>query len=92
MRPVRIIYSKVAEKFFVRHEDIREEFIDSISKLINDDHREQVNFKNLKGKLKGYSRIAIDGYRVIFRMEDGEIIIVSVVMAGSRGDIYKHLR
>ena len=92
MRPVRIIYSKVAEKFFVRHEDIREEFIDSISKLINDDHREKVNFKNLKGKLKGYSRIAIDGYRVIFRMEDGEIIIVSVVMAGSRGDIYKHLR
>ena len=92
MRPVRINYSKAAEKFFVRHEDVRKEFIGCISKLINNAHPEQVNFKNLKGKLKGYSRIAVDSYRIIFRIEDGEIVIVSVILAGSRGDIYKHLR
>ncbi len=31
-------------------------------------------------------------YRIVFRIEDGEIVIVSVILAGSRGDIYKHLR
>lgn len=67
MKPIRINYSKAAEKFFVRHEDVREEFTACISKLLNKNHPEQVNFKNLKGKFKGYSRIAIDGYRVIIQ-------------------------
>ncbi len=59
---------------------------------MNNNHPEQVNFKNLKGRLRGYSRIAIGGYRIIFRIENGEIVIVSVIFAGSRGDIYKHIR
>ena len=92
MRPLEINYSKAAEKFFVRHEDVRKEFVSCISKLLNNNHPEQVNFKNLKGKLKGYSRIAVDGYRVIYRIEEGQIVIVDVILAGSRGDIYKHLR
>lgn len=92
MRPVRINYSAAAEKFFARHENIREEFIACISKLVNNNHPEQVNFKNLKGRLRGYSRIAIGGYRIIFRIENGEIVIVSVILAGSRGDIYKRIR
>lgn len=92
MKAIRIDYSKVSEKFFVKHEDIREEFKQSVMKILTGNHPEQVNFKNLKGKLKGYSRIAIAGYRVIYRITDHEIIIVSVLYAGARGDIYKHIK
>ena len=89
---VKFDYSKPAIKFFRKHEDVREEFEDSIVKIVNNDHPEQVNYKNLQGKLKGYSRIAIGGYRVIYKLIGELIIIVDVVLAGSRGDIYKKFR
>ena len=82
-------YSKAAEKFFSKHEDIRRDFKRCIARIINNDHPELVNFKKLKGKLRGYSRIAIGSYRVIYTILNGEIIIVRVISAGSRGDIYK---
>ena len=91
MGKIIIDYSRNAEKFFVRHEDVREEFKCDVVKIITKDHPEQVNFKNLKGRLKGCSRIAINGYRIIYKMKNGEIIVVSVLMAGTRGDIYKHI-
>ena len=90
MKDIRLDYSRNAEKFFEKHEDIREEFKRDVVKLITGDHPEQVNFKPLKGKLKGYSRIAIGGYRVIYMKSGDEIIVISVIYAGSRGDIYKH--
>ena len=89
---IRIDYSKVAEKFFVKHEDVRDDFKRDVVKIITGNHPEQVNFKNLKGKLKGYSRIAIDSYRIIYKRIDDKIIIVSVILAGTRGDVYKHIR
>ena len=91
MKDIRLDYSRNAEKFFEKHEDIREEFKRDVVKLITGYHPEQVNLKPLKGKLKGYSRIAIGGYRVIYKKSGDEIIVVSVIYAGSRGDIYKHL-
>ena len=92
IKELEIIYYKQADKFFKKHRDIRIKFeIDVEKVLFNKDNPEQVNYKPLKGKFKGYSRIAIDGYRIIYKVENGEIIIVCVHYAGSRGDIYKHL-
>ena len=88
---IEILYYKAADKFFQKHGNIREEFEKSVRKVLCNDHPEQVNFKCLKGNLRGLMRIAIDGYRIIYRVENGKIIIVTVVLAGSRGDIYKHL-
>ena len=82
-------YRKPATKFFRKHEKLREEFEDSIMKILNNEHPEQINFKNLQGSLKGYSRIAIGSYRIIYQIINGEIVVVSVEYAGSRGDIYK---
>ena len=89
---VKFDYKKPAIKFFTKHEDVREEFEDSIMKIVNNDHPEQVNYKKLKGSLKGYSRVAIGGYRVIYRIIGDLIIIVDVALAGPRGDIYKKFR
>lgn len=82
-------YRKPVIKFFRKHEKIREEFEDSIMKILNNEHPEQINFKNLQGSLKGYSRIAIGSYRIIYQIINGEIIVVDVAYAGSRGDVYK---
>ncbi len=82
-------YSQPARKFFAKHISVREEFRFDVLKLLNHDHAEQVNYKRLHGKLKEYSRIAIGSYRIIYKVINSEIIVVDVVMAGSRGDIYK---
>ena len=82
-------YSRKAEKFFSTHEEIREEFKVDATKYVNNDHPETVDFKRLKGKMKGYNRIAIRGYRVIFRYIREKIILVDVIKAGARGDVYK---
>ena len=86
---IRFQYSSKAEKFLSKHEDIREKFKADAIKLINNDHPETVNYKRMKGKFKGYDRIAIGGYRVIFRFVRGIGVIVDTVNAGARGDIYK---
>ena len=56
--------------------------------MINNDHPETVNYKRRKGEFKGYDRIAIGGYRVVFRFIRGIGVIVDTVKAGPRGDIY----
>ena len=89
---VKFDYRKPAIKFFNKHKDVREEFEDSIMKILNNDHAEQVNVKPLKGRFSEYLRIAIGGYRIIYQMIKGQIVIVDVAYAGSRGDIYKKFR
>ena len=86
---IKFQYSNKAEKFLCTHEDVRERFKADVIKLITKDHPETVNYKGLKGKFKGYARIAIGGYRVIFRFIRGVGIVVDTVNAGSRGDVYK---
>ena len=82
-------FKKPAEKFFKKHEVERQEFKEKVVRVLNKDHAELVNVKPLQGRFAGYSRIAIGSYRVIYQVINGEIIVVSVAYAGSRGDIYK---
>ena len=89
---IKFYYKKDAEKFFRKHETVRQTFKVDVVKVINKDHPEQVNVKPLQGRFKGYYRIAIGGYRVIYKIENGEIIVVDVAFAGSRGDVYKKFR
>lgn len=89
MKEIEYNYSKQSDKFFIKHENIRNEFKNSIKSLVNNEHPEKVNVKKLKGKYQGYYRIAIGSYRIIYTLIQGKIVVVNVVMAGSRGDIYK---
>lgn len=85
-------YSHLATKFLRKHDTIRAKFEHLIWRLINHINPEQINVKRLHGNMEKYSRIAIGGYRVIYEIKNGEIIIVDVVLAGSRGDVYKKFR
>lgn len=87
-----IDYTKAADKFLLKHEDVRDKFEEDIKELIIGDNSDRVNVKKIQGKRGDYYRIAIAGYRVVYTVINGKIIVVNVVLAGARGDVYKKMK
>lgn len=85
---IEIAYTKVADKFLSKHEDIREIFENNIVSI--EKGNSNIDVKRLKG-YKDLLRMKIGSYRVIYKVINGEIIIIEVLTAGNRGDIYKKL-
>ena len=86
-----IQYTKIADKFFQMHEDVREQYKAAIKELLTGDHPEKVDVKRIKGKRNDYYRIRLDGYRVVYAIINGRIVVITTVMAGARGDVYKRM-
>lgn len=86
-----IQYTKAAEKFFRTHEDVREKYKKAIREIIVGDHPETVDLKRIKGKKNDYYRIRIGNWRVVYTVIGGKIVVVSTVLAGARGDVYKKM-
>ena len=86
-----ILYTKVADKFFHIHEDVREQYEDAIKELLVGEHPEKVDVKRIKGKRNDYYRIRLSGYRVIYAIINGKIVVINTILAGSRGDVYKKM-
>ena len=84
---IKFIYRKKADKFFNKHQDIEEKF----KKNIISDLKGNTNI-DIK-ILKGYTNLLqmrINSYRIIYHVYKNEIIIIDVIDAGSRGQIYKN--
>ena len=90
-REYEISYTKAADKFFVRHEDIRGQYEDAVRKLMTNDHPESVDVKRIRGKMNSYYRIRVGDYRVVYTIINGRLIVITTLLAGPRGDIYKKL-
>lgn len=86
-----IQYTKAADKFLKSYENIREQFKDTIRELIVGDHPEKVDVKRIKGKRSDYYRIRLGGDRVVYALINGKIVVVNVLLAGSRGDVHKKM-
>ena len=86
-----IQYTKVADKFLKTHEDIRKQYEASIKALLLGDHPEKVDVKRIKGKRNDYYRIKLGGYRVVYAIINRKIIVISTILAGARGDVYKKM-
>ena len=86
-----IQYTKAAEKFFSVHENVRDEYEEAIKELLIGEHPEKVDVKKIKGKRNDYFRIRLGGYRVVYAVINGRIIVINTLLAGSRGDIYKKM-
>lgn len=80
-------YYKQADKFFKKHEDIREKFENNIKSVYSGN--KNVNIKLMQGTKETIYRMKIADYRVIFKVVDGQIIIINTILAGNRGEIYK---
>ena len=86
-----IQYTKAAERFFRAHENIRDEYEDAVKELMVGEHPERIDVKRIKGKKNDYYRIKLNGWRVIYVVINGKIVVISTLMAGSRGDVYKKM-
>ncbi len=80
-----IVIEKLAQKFIVKlPKKEKERVLKAIYQL-----PEGNDIKELKGKQnKGLYRLRIGDYRVIYTINNGKLI-VCVIDAGNRGDIYK---
>ena len=76
---------KLAEKFIVKlPKPEKERVLKAINQL-----PEGNDIKELKGKKnKGLYRLRVGGYRIIYSVDNGELIVY-VVDAGNRGEVYK---
>jgi mRNA interferase RelE/StbE len=50
-----------------------------------------VDVKRIKGRHNDYYRIRIGGYRVVYTVISGKIVVICTLHAGVRGDIYKKM-
>ncbi len=84
---LKILINKVSNKFFEKHDDILEIFIKNLIAYY-ENKEENIDIKHLKS-YKSVFRMRIKNYRVIYSLENGEIKIIKVLLANSRGDVYK---
>ena len=84
-----IEYKRPAEKFFRKHEAVREEYVNLLWELFCGEHPEKVDVKTIKGKKGLYYRLRLGDWRVIYMIEQDRVIVVNTLLAGSRGDIYQ---
>ena len=86
-----IQYTKAADKFFRTHEDVRADYETAIKELLVGSHPEKIDVKRIKGKRNDYYRIKLGDYRVVYALINGKIIVITTVLAGSRGDVCKKM-
>lgn len=86
-----IQYTKAANKFLKTHEDVRNQYEDSIRELLVGEHPEKVDVKRIKGKRNSYFRIRLGSYRVIYAVINEKIVVVNTIQAGPRNDVYKKM-
>ncbi len=78
-----IAYTKISEKFFRTHEDIRQQYEDAIKELLVGEHPEKIDVKRIKRKRNDYYRIRLGGWRVIYGIINGKIVVITTLLAGS---------
>ena len=86
-----IEYTRAAEKFFRAHENVRDQYEDAIRELLTGEHPEKINVKRIKGKRSEYYRIRLGEWRVIYGIINGKIVVITTLLAGPRGDVYKKM-
>ena len=86
-----IQYTKAADKFLKIHEDIRTQYEDAVKELLAGDHPEKVDVKRIRGKHNDYFRIRIGSCRIVYAVINGKIVVITTLLAGNRGDVYKKM-
>ena len=66
----------MADKFLKAHEDVRDQYEAAIKELLVGDHLEKVDVKRIKGKRNNYYRIKLGGYRVVYAIINGKIVVI----------------
>ena len=86
-----IQYTKAADKFLKTHEDVRTQYEEAIKELLVGEHPEKVDVNRIKGKHNDYFRIRLGSYRIVYAVINGKIVVITTILAGARGDVYKKM-
>ena len=70
---------------------MRTQYEDAIRELMVGDHPEKVDVKRIRGKHNDYFRIRLSGIRVVYTVINGKIVVITTLLAGPRGDVYKKM-
>lgn len=81
-------YSKKARAFFKKHEAIRNTFENNVDEYYLKGNTNGIDIKKMSGSSK-WNRMRIDSYRIIYTVFKDRLIIVDVMLAGNRGEVYK---
>ena len=88
MKKIEFKASNSARKFFKKNSNVFEKFKDNIIKEIKIEYKPDIK------KLKGYDdllRMRLGNYRVVYKVENNQIIIISILLAGHRKDVYNKI-
>lgn len=84
----RVIISKNCEKNIYKAPPHIRKAVDNAFKELSSNPYSHPRVKQLRGEWEGYLRYRIGNYRLIYRVDDTQIIVYAIDF-GSRGDIYK---
>ena len=84
----RLLFLKEAAEEFKRLDKAVQRIIkEKLELLAEDPNRLKNNIKPLKGEYKGLYRLRVGNYRVVYRLDREQIVII-IVRIGHRGEIY----
>lgn len=90
---IEIEYSVQADKFFIKHPEIKKMFIENLKSFYvsEEENSKKVDIKILKGISPRQYRMRIGDCRVIFNITKKKMKVYSIFVkkVGFRGDIYK---
>ena len=86
-----IHYTKAADKFFKTHEFVREQYEAAMRDQMTGASPAAWDVKRIKGKRNDYYRLRLGGWRVVYAVVNGTIIVITALLAGPRGDVYKKM-
>ncbi|MEM7582443.1 MAG: type II toxin-antitoxin system RelE/ParE family toxin [Acidobacteriota bacterium] len=87
----RVVLAEPARQFFESAEANLQRRFDRCFSVLAQTPRQHPNIKLLKGRLKGYHRYRVGDYRVIYRIEDDDSLVV-VALISHRSQAYSKRR
>ncbi len=88
-KEIRFNYSNVSIRFFRKHKDIKEQFEKNILSYAKGNDNIKITVYKSK---KGFHKIRIQKYRVLFTVRKGIVSFIDVIDVGSRSQIYKNVK
>jgi len=83
----RVLLAESARRVYETVDATLQRKLDRCFAILKDDPRRHPNIKALKNRLKGYYRYRIGDYRVIYRIEDDDRLVI-VAMIRHRSEAY----
>lgn len=83
----RVVLSDSARRFYEKAVASLQRKLDRCFQVLAQDPYRQPNIKRLKGRLKGYYRYRVGDYRVIYRVEEANRLVI-VALIVHRSDAY----